>query len=46
MQSLTRNVEQNSREVAGVATRALLGGALGGAGAALLIFLFLHLVQQ
>ena len=46
LQSLTRNVEQNSREVAGVATRALLGGALGGAGAALLIFLFLHLVQQ
>ena len=46
LQSLTQSVEQNSREVAGVATRALLGGALGGAGAALLIFLFLHLVHQ
>ncbi|MEB8474442.1 hypothetical protein [Acidithiobacillus ferriphilus] len=46
LQSLTQSVEQNTREVAGVATRALLGGALGGAGAALLIFLFLHLMQK
>lgn len=46
LQSLTQSVEQNTREVAGVTTRALLGGALGGTAAALLIFLFLHLMQK
>ena len=46
LQSLTHSVEQNTREVAGVTTRALLGGALGGTAAALLIFLFLHLMQK
>jgi chromosome segregation ATPase len=45
LQSLTHAVEQNTREVAGVTSRALLGGALGGAAAAFLIFLFLHLVH-
>lgn len=46
LQSLTQSVEQNTREVAGVTGRALLGGALGGAGAAFLIFLFLHFLQR
>jgi len=46
LQALTQSIEQNTREVAGVTSRALLGGALGGAASALLIFLFLQLIQR